>query len=380
MIIEPGFLEHWKTRLLVDRLGEETAPLRLIKLWEFCQLRKAWEFPFTAIVLKAVCGWQGDATAFWEAMTDGDSGWLVPAEEGRWEVRGFRDLNGKLCHNWRVGSIPKGKGKTGSQSEATGKPEASQMNSTPKPPGSQKEAKTDLATPLGQAHSIALHSVAKHSNLSVTGDGPPGPVGSGDDGVGGAPGGSREEGQGRSAEPEPTEVGTPTASLSLQVESDPARSLAEWCERIYGAYPRKVARSNALRSIEKVLRKKEKGGAPEEVLAATLKFAQAVGQWPTEDRQFVPHPATWFNGGRFLDDPSEWVRDLVPGGGQKGKRGRGFEGSAGPVAGLDVIGGMVAAPVGWEAVAKALLDHEGTWEALPPSAQEEVRRECGRRG
>ncbi len=33
-----------------------------------------------------------------------------------------------------------------------------------------------------------------------------------------------------------------------------------------------------------------------------------VSRWPAEDRKFVPHPATWFNQERYLDDPKEWQR------------------------------------------------------------------------
>jgi hypothetical protein len=45
MIVEPGFLDHWKTRRLVAlRSGDESAPNIVLRLWEFCQTRKRWRF------------------------------------------------------------------------------------------------------------------------------------------------------------------------------------------------------------------------------------------------------------------------------------------------------------------------------------------------
>lgn len=75
-------------------------------------------------------------------------------------------------------------------------------------------------------------------------------------------------------------------------------------EAIYEEYPRKEARQDALRAIGKAIAKHP----PARLLALTRAFAAAVGRWPPEDRRFVPHPATWFNGARFDDDPATWER------------------------------------------------------------------------
>lgn len=75
-------------------------------------------------------------------------------------------------------------------------------------------------------------------------------------------------------------------------------------EDIYAAYPRKEAKQDALRAIEKALTKRSAA----ELLKATQNYAAAVQQWIPDDKKFVPHPATWFNGGRFDDDPKTWER------------------------------------------------------------------------
>jgi hypothetical protein len=36
-----------------------------------------------------------------------------------------------------------------------------------------------------------------------------------------------------------------------------------------------------------------------------------VSAWIPDDRKYVPHPATWFNGGRYEDDPSTWARSAA---------------------------------------------------------------------
>ena len=92
-------------------------------------------------------------------------------------------------------------------------------------------------------------------------------------------------------------------------------------EEIYAAYPRKVAKSEALLAIGKsVLKLRERSnvspdGTPWEswLLARVKLYAEArrrgdkanaqgtLDFWPA-----APHPATWFNKGRYDDDPAEW--------------------------------------------------------------------------
>jgi hypothetical protein len=78
---------------------------------------------------------------------------------------------------------------------------------------------------------------------------------------------------------------------------------------IYGAYPRKVARDAALKAIEKRL---DQGLDAQELLDATMAYAAATQRWEVGDRQFIPHPATWFNAGSFADDQREWNRGDMP--------------------------------------------------------------------
>lgn len=92
-------------------------------------------------------------------------------------------------------------------------------------------------------------------------------------------------------------------------------------EAIYQAYPRKIGKKAALKAIAAAITELLKENAiasgvgmlPRENAAAwlhgaTRRFAAAVATWPARDRAFIPHPATWFNRGSYLDDPTEWQR------------------------------------------------------------------------
>lgn len=71
---------------------------------------------------------------------------------------------------------------------------------------------------------------------------------------------------------------------------------------IYEAYPRKVGKQEALKTIVKVLKS---GVVFDDLLAKTKSYA-AVNQEEGADPGYIPHPATWFNAGRYADDPNEW--------------------------------------------------------------------------
>lgn len=75
-------------------------------------------------------------------------------------------------------------------------------------------------------------------------------------------------------------------------------------EQIYAAYPRKVGKQAAIKAIQKAIKQSN----PKELLQRTMFFATCVERWPADERQYCPHPATWFNRGSYDDDPNEWVR------------------------------------------------------------------------
>ena len=75
-------------------------------------------------------------------------------------------------------------------------------------------------------------------------------------------------------------------------------------DTIYAAYPRKVGRGSAIKAIQRA----GKAVGMEKLLKAVKAYAEATSRWPVEERQYIPHPATWVNRGSYDDDPKEWER------------------------------------------------------------------------
>lgn len=102
MIIDPDFLDHWKTRVLVAELGgDEVAPCYVIRWWAHCQLRRQWVFDgLSAAAIKAICRYPGDADEFMSAMKT--AGFLSVAG-GRIEAVGWDEYNAALIAAWTNG-------------------------------------------------------------------------------------------------------------------------------------------------------------------------------------------------------------------------------------------------------------------------------------
>lgn len=83
-------------------------------------------------------------------------------------------------------------------------------------------------------------------------------------------------------------------------------------ETLYLLYPRKIGKRAAVGAIVRALARLRKSGCVDPTLQLTERvrdYSRAVSKWPLKDRAYIPHPATWFNQDRFLDDPAEWKRD-----------------------------------------------------------------------
>lgn len=86
-------------------------------------------------------------------------------------------------------------------------------------------------------------------------------------------------------------------------------------ERFWQAYPKKVGKDAARKSFDK--------RNPSEDLVAAMTSALAVQvnslQWQKNEGEFIPHPATWLNQGRWQDeilqaecsDQPDWMRGAI---------------------------------------------------------------------
>ena len=83
-------------------------------------------------------------------------------------------------------------------------------------------------------------------------------------------------------------------------------------ERFWAAYPRQVGKGNALKAWEKATKH-----ISNDELIARVNVIKTCAQW--QDKQFIPHPATWLNQSRYEDpeclptpppDYGEWTKEM----------------------------------------------------------------------
>jgi len=103
MKIDPGFVSHWKTQMLVARCGAEAA-LGLLRLWGNAQISREWSgLRLSPRKLASMMGYNGDADELWRAMTDKDAAWLDEQEDGSWELHGFVEHQKQVIKLWANG-------------------------------------------------------------------------------------------------------------------------------------------------------------------------------------------------------------------------------------------------------------------------------------
>lgn len=127
MIVQPNFLDHWKTRLLVSELGgDEFAPFYVLRLWGHCQEQKTSRFPkLSAPSLAAICRAKTSAEQLWLAMQN--SG-FIRVKNGVVVVHQWDEYNAGLLTSWengRKGGRPKKP--TGNPRDTRGQPEANPL-------------------------------------------------------------------------------------------------------------------------------------------------------------------------------------------------------------------------------------------------------------
>ena len=135
---------------------------------------------------------------------------------------------------------------------------------------------------------------------------------------------NQEQEQEHEPEQEPEHPISPHPSAEPQKASsfDARFSKAELsilAAEIYAEYPRKVGKQDAIKGIEKSIVTISKRTAAENHEAFNGDINLAAGwlksrtvlyanspQGQREDKKYIPHPATWFNGARYDDDSETW--------------------------------------------------------------------------
>ena len=108
MKIEPSFVSHWKTRILISKCGHE-AGLGLISLWGHYKIKREYSgLKLTPARLAAIMAYSGDEAVLWETMTDPDAPWLDAEEGGTWELHGFAEHQKQIILLWNRGKNREG--------------------------------------------------------------------------------------------------------------------------------------------------------------------------------------------------------------------------------------------------------------------------------
>lgn len=103
MKIDPGFPDHWKTRMLYNALGAE-AVLALLRLWGSAQISREWQgLDLSPKKLKAICGFPGCDQKLWDAFTDCEFPWLDQSPDGTYSIHGFEEHQAQVIALWKNG-------------------------------------------------------------------------------------------------------------------------------------------------------------------------------------------------------------------------------------------------------------------------------------
>lgn len=267
MIVQPNFLDHWKTNALSSAIGRLEAITALLSLWAHCQNQRTWQFPNSELMIAGICRYTGNPRVLVDTLLQLNL--LEKVGENTLEVHEWAETNAKLLHNWAAG-------KKGGRPPKQPKDKPTE-NPRDNPSETQGEPKGE---PIRE-------DKIREENTPIIPQG----------------GNDRDALSLDSGLPVPHDKSEATAFRKKK------KGVAADAERIYAAYPRKVAKDAAVRAIAKRL---AAGCDPEDLLSKVTAYATATDRWAEHDRQFIPHPATWFNRGSFDDDPAEWTRAEAP--------------------------------------------------------------------
>jgi hypothetical protein len=100
MIVEPDFLDHWKTRLLITKTGDASAPLMILRLWAHCQQRRKWKFDITPETIAAICHTDIDPERLIHVLIESK---FLRNEAGTLVVHDWEKANRSLVSAWKNG-------------------------------------------------------------------------------------------------------------------------------------------------------------------------------------------------------------------------------------------------------------------------------------
>jgi hypothetical protein len=134
VIVDPDFLDHWRTGMVVDALADPMAPLYILRLWAHCQERRSDTFVMPARGVKSQCKCPADADVFEAALIEAG---FLQRDGATITVLGWSEKNASLLAAWKNG-IKGGRPKK-NPDETPGKPTGNPARTQPEPTGNPDE-------------------------------------------------------------------------------------------------------------------------------------------------------------------------------------------------------------------------------------------------
>lgn len=261
MIVDPDFLDHWKTQMLCNELGDPCAALCLIRLWAHCQNRKSDTFEnLTAEALRAICRWSGDANKFEGELVRAG---FVYRDGTTITVHGWSERNKELVAKWKNGKLG-------------GRPKSTNTNLQQ----TETESRLTYAEPTGNLNSISVNLPETEIESRVTDE-----IRLDE---------SRGDKKKEHCADEPHDPG-----LGDGDDPDQEPYSDEFLE-FWGVFPqgRRKNKGGAWKSWQKSIKRTK----PTVIIEAAREYATS-----DEGRgQFVKMPSTWLNNECWLDDRVAW--------------------------------------------------------------------------
>lgn len=278
MILEPGFFDHWKTRLLVTRTGSAAAPIAVLRLWEHAQLKRQHRLALTPRSLAGICRWDGSPQELWDAMTDPEAGWLDPTTQpGEWELHDFAKHNARLVNSWNCGNEPqKNQAQSGTETQAALNTRTGDATTPNTRPASAPQAAPRTDYTSAETANTRTDSTPKPPDVDADRKA------------------LERKGDRLSRERE-----------SAHARSDGPRSDLAMIEAIVRAYPKREAIHESMPAIASAI---DAGEDPEAILASVRAIAAAIHRFPGGPlNRHVPSALRFFAGRRWHDDPAVWL-------------------------------------------------------------------------
>ena len=293
--LSTGFWSHPKTRKLIKRLGlEGVRSLQILWLWA------AQEKPDGSLAgmdwedIELAADWQGEERAFFDHCL------------GVWidEVEGGYVLHDWAAHNpWQVNADDRSDKARFSRLATVNRPEYDRLKAA----GVNAISKDvyDRLTTVKRPHdesptifddrSTTVDEPSTNRQRNVDASPTPAPAPAPNALRNTPPNPLAGEG-GCDAVSLPCSENEPKTPAARNARASPPYTQA--FEAFWRAYPRKVGKDAAFR----VWKRKKHELPPPDELAAILARQCHCEQWQRDGGQYIPHPATWLNGGRWQDE------------------------------------------------------------------------------